>query len=113
MIDRAPVPDAQYVDDLLWPVHVDDRPVISNPEFVCLDGTEAGKIARGIQRDGSELARDSLSNGFVQLTEFFCREFGELDIEWQALIPLSSTVPEESSSRFGSADAIRKCPQSS
>lgn len=96
-IHRVPVPDTQDVDDLLLPVHVDDRSVVSDPKLVRLDRTKAGQVARRALCDRPELARDSRSNNLVELAELLRRELGELDSEGQPLIPLPSTVPEGSS----------------
>jgi len=77
--------NTQNVYDLLSPVHVDDRAIVSDPELVSFDGAEMSEIPRRTHCNRLEFARDPLSDGFVKLAEFFRREFGELDPERQAL----------------------------
>jgi hypothetical protein len=48
---RASVTDAQDIQDLALPIHIYDRPVISDAELVRLDGTEACQVSGQIHGD--------------------------------------------------------------
>ena len=72
----------------MLPIDVNNGSIVYHSRLVCLNGTKARQVPPRIQGDRLELTGNPLADGLIQLPELVGREFGELDPEGQALIPL-------------------------
>ena len=103
----------QDIHNLSIPVHIDDRPNVSDTQLVRVNRAESNQIAGRISGHPLELPQDSLSDGLVQLAEFPGCKLGEFDSERQVLIPLSKGAPAGPSSLHESGGVPGKSLQSS